>query len=72
MCLISVSNLKEIHPGKACLKVIVVNWCEEEEKGEENWGQNSSYRDMRGCKWCLAVPVNNTLVCCTSFWANDT
>ena len=37
MCLISVPNLKEIHPGEGWLKV-VVNWCEgEEEKREENW-----------------------------------
>ena len=38
MCLISVPNLKEIHPEKAFfswLKVIVLNRCEEE-KYEEN------------------------------------
>ena len=41
MCLISVPNLKEIHPGEDCffwLKVIVLSRCkEEEEKYEENW-----------------------------------
>ena len=31
MCLISALNLKEVHPGKGWLKVIVVNRCEEEE-----------------------------------------
>ena len=39
MCLISVLNLKEIHPGEGCfswLKVIVLNQCKEEEKYEEN------------------------------------
>ena len=33
MCLISVPNLKEIHPGEICfswLKVVALNWCEEE------------------------------------------
>ena len=34
MCLISVPNLKEIHPW---LKVTVLNRCEEEEKCEEKW-----------------------------------
>ena len=34
MYLISVPNLKEIHPW---LKVIVLNQCEEEEKCEEKW-----------------------------------
>ena len=40
MCLISVPNLKAIHPGEDCfwLKIVVVNRCEEgEEKCEENW-----------------------------------
>ena len=36
MCLIGVPNLKEIDPGESWLKVIVLNWCEEEEKCEEN------------------------------------
>ena len=37
MCLISVPNLKEIHPGEGFwLKVIVLSRCEEEEKYEEN------------------------------------
>ena len=34
MYLISVPNLKEIHPGEGWLKVIVLNQCKEEEK----WG----------------------------------
>ena len=37
MCLISVQNFKEIHPGEGCsfwLKVIVLNWCEEEKYGQ--------------------------------------
>ena len=40
MCRISVPNLKEIHPGKGCffwLEVVVLSWCEEEEKYEKNW-----------------------------------
>ena len=39
MCLISVQNLKEIHPGEGCFSwlKIVVNRCKEEEKCEENW-----------------------------------
>ena len=37
MCPISVSNLKEIDKREGWLKVVVVNWCEEEEKCEENW-----------------------------------
>ena len=32
MCLISVSNLKEIYLGEGWLKVIVLNRCEEEER----------------------------------------
>ena len=37
MCLISVPNLKEIHPGKGWLKLIVLSRCkEDEEKYEEN------------------------------------
>ena len=38
MCLISVPNLKEIHPGEGVLSwlKVVVNQCEEE-KCEENW-----------------------------------
>ena len=36
MYLIGVSNLKKIDSGEGWLKVIVSNWCKEEEKCEEN------------------------------------
>ena len=45
MYLISVPNLKEIHPGEGCffwLKVIALNRCKEEEKYEENLETNIS------------------------------
>ena len=39
-------------------------------KFDRNW--SSSYRDMKCWNGDLVVPVNNTLVCCTSFLAADT
>ena len=35
MCLISVTNLKEINLGEDWLKAFVFNWCEEEGKCKE-------------------------------------
>ena len=40
MCLISVPNLKEIHPGESWLKVIALNWGKEEEEQDEKCKEN--------------------------------
>ena len=40
MCLISVPNLKEIHSREGWLKIIVLNWCKEEEKENQEIFRN--------------------------------
>ena len=60
MCLIiSVPNLKEIHPREHWLQVIVLNWCEEEENCEENRTVfKNAYLDRK-----LLIQFSSSLVC---------
>ena len=57
MSRISVPNVKEIHSGEGWLKLIVVNWCEEE-KNVKKIGQFSEHIS---CK--LLIRFSSNLVC---------
>ena len=111
MCLISVSNLKEIHPGEGCFLAQSYCFKSMQRRRRKIWRKSGNFQKrifqkllgwfplnlvcrvmyMEGIKYVnlieigtvvmeirqgeygyLAVPVNNPLVCHTSFLAADT